>query len=109
MVVEVHYVYVLTNHSRTLYIGVTNNLERRLQEHGEKKVPGFTADYLIDRLVYYEQFGDVRDAIAREKQLKGWRREKKIALIEKRNPYWEDLGASTRVLPAKASVPGRVG
>ena len=86
-----YYVYIIASKSRVLYIGVTNDLERRLFEHRQKLIPGFTSKYNISRLVYFELFGDVRDAIAREKQLKGWRREKKIALIESPNPTWQDL------------------
>ena len=77
--------------SGVLYIGVTNDLARRVSEHQRKAVPGFTAKYRVSRLVYFESFTQVRDAIAREKQLKGWRREKKIALIEKANSAWRDL------------------
>jgi putative endonuclease len=85
------YVYIMTNRSRTLYVGVTNDLERRVREHREKRVPEFTARYDLDLLVHYEDFTDVIEAIAREKQLKGWTRAKKIAVIEGRNPHWEDL------------------
>jgi putative endonuclease len=86
------YVYILASHSRTLYIGVTNELERRVYEHKTKAEPGsFTAKYNIDRLVYYEETTDAIVAIEREKQLKGWTRAKKIALIERMNPLWEDL------------------
>ena len=74
-----------------LYTGVTNHLERRTADHKQKLVPGFTRDYNVTRLVYFEAFGDVRAAIAREKQIKGWRRGKKITLIEKMNPQWRDL------------------
>lgn len=88
-----YYVYIMTNHSRTLYTGVTNNLERRVYEHKQKLVPGFTKKYNVTMLVYYEETPDVREAIAREKQIKGWLRSKKIALIESLNPNWEDLGA----------------
>ena len=77
-----YYVYLLASRSRVLYIGVTNNLERRLFEHRQRRRPGFTSQYQVDRLIYFEMFGEIRDAIAREKQLKGWRREKKIALIK---------------------------
>jgi len=77
--------------SRTLYTGVTNNLERRVYEHKHKLMPGFTAKYNITRLVHYEVTNDIRDAIAREKQIKGWLRAKKIALIEAENPNWRDL------------------
>ncbi len=85
------YVYIMTNRSRTLYTGVTNNLKRRVYEHRHKLVEGFTAKYNITRLVYYEATPDVRSAIAREKQIKGWLRSKKIALIESANPEWKDL------------------
>jgi putative endonuclease len=84
-------VYILASRSRNLYIGVTNNLERRLIEHRDGLVPGFTRRYRIFRLVYYEVFGDIRLAIAREKQIKGWRREKKLWLINHHNPRWDDL------------------
>jgi putative endonuclease len=88
-----YYVYILTNRSGTLYVGVTNNLLRRLYEHKHKLIPGFTKRYKIDRLVYYEHTPDVRAAIAREKQIKPWRREKKVALIESKNRDWHDLSA----------------
>jgi len=84
-------VYILASVSRVLYIGVTNDLERRLFEHRQKLMLGFTAKDHVTRLVWFEQFGDIRDAIAREKQLKGWRRAKKIALIESANPNWREL------------------
>ncbi len=88
-----YYVYILTNiRDHRLYIGVTNNLKRRLYEHTNGLIDGFTKHYNIHKLVYYEYTTDPNAAIAREKQLKGWRREKKIALIEKMNPYWKDLG-----------------
>jgi putative endonuclease len=86
-----YWVYILTNRSRTLYVGVTGNLERRLQEHRRKEVPGFTARYRLDVLVWSEEFQRVEEAIACEKQIKGWRRSKKVALIEKFNPGWHDL------------------
>ena len=84
---KTYYVYIATNRNRTLYIGVTNNLQRRHLEHahGESK---FTARYNINRIVYYESYSDVREAISREKQIKGWRRSKKVALIEAANPNW---------------------
>jgi putative endonuclease len=87
-----YYAYVLASISRTLYIGVTNDLERRLVEHAEGLMPGFTAKYHVKRLVYFEAFGEIEAAIAREKQLKGWRRAKKIKMIESLNPSWNDLG-----------------
>lgn len=86
-----YYVYILTNKSRTLYTGVTNDLERRVYEHRRKLVPGFTAKYRTTQLVYFEVTQDVHAALAREKQIKGWLRAKKIALIESVNPKWEDL------------------
>ena len=86
-----YFVYILASLSGTLYIGMTNNLEKRVIEHKEKLIDGFTSDYGGDRLVYFESYDDVRNAIDREKQLKGWRREKKIALIRSINPGWKDL------------------
>jgi len=86
-----YYVYIMTNKSRTLYIGVTNNLMRRVHEHKNKLVPGFTSKYNIQFLVYYEAGNDINAAIAREKQIKGWLRSKKIALIDSMNPQWKDL------------------
>lgn len=88
------YVYIATNHSRTLYIGVSNNLQRRMSEHKSKQIPGFTSKYNIGKLVYYEETTDVRSAIEREKELKGWLRKKKIALIESSNPEWKDLSSN---------------
>ena len=88
-----YYVYILTNRSKTLYTGTTNDLHRRWYEHKQKLIPGFTQKYNINRLVYYEETSDVREAIAREKQIKGWLRSKKLALIESKNPEWRDLGA----------------
>ena len=87
------YVYIMTNKSRTLYTGVTNNLERRVYEHKQKLIPGFTTKYNISRLVYFEATEDIRAAIEREKQIKGWLRSKKITLIESVNPSWTDLSA----------------
>ena len=86
-----YYVYILTNKSRTLYTGVTNDLLRRVHEHKQKLVQGFTARYNITHLAYFEETTDVQAALAREKQIKGWLRMKKIALIESLNPRWEDL------------------
>ena len=81
----------MTNASKTLYIGVTNNLFRRVQEHQNSQIPGFTKKYNIHKLVYFEQGDDINSALLREKQLKKWRRVKKIALIEEVNPEWRDL------------------
>ena len=86
-----YYVYILASQSRVLSIGVTSNLERRLVEHRQKLIPGFSRKYAVTQLVYFEMSGDIRAAIAREKQLKGWRREKKVALIETLNRKWEEL------------------
>ena len=86
-----YYVYIMTNGKRTLYTGVTNNLYRRVYEHKEKLVPGFTKRYNIDYLVYIECTSDVVAAITREKQIKCWTRAKKISLIESSNPEWRDL------------------
>jgi putative endonuclease len=85
-----YYVYIMSNKSKTLYVGVTNDLERRVYEHKQKLVPGFTKQYNITKLVHYEQTSDVREAIAREKQIKGWLRSKKISLIEQTNSVWRD-------------------
>ncbi len=86
-----YYVYILASKSCVLYVGVTNDLQRRIFEHREKRVPGFTKKYNIARLVYFEVYENIRDAIAREKQIKRWRREKKIVLIQATNPTWRDL------------------
>ena len=81
----------MTNYSKTLYTGMTNNLRRRLFEHKNKLTPGFTSKYNIGKLIYFEEVGDLKAAIAREKQIKGWLRTKKIQLIESINPSWKDL------------------
>lgn len=87
-----YYVYILTNKSnKVLYIGVTNNLKRRIYEHKEKIFEGFTAKYNVDKLIYYELTGDIKVAIEREKILKKWARKKKEWLIEQHNPLWQDL------------------
>ncbi len=86
-----YYVYIMTNNSGTLYVGVTNNLERRVYEHKQGVHSGFTKRYKLMRLVYYESTPDVREAIQREKEIKGWVRRKKITLIALMNPYWKDL------------------
>ena len=88
---KTYYVYILASKSLVLYIGVTNNLERRVGEHKEKRTAGFTSRYNVNRLVYFEDTHDIHAAIAREKQFKGWLRQKKIALIESTNPTWRDL------------------
>jgi putative endonuclease len=85
------YVYIMTNKSRTLYVGVTNNLQRRVYEHKNKMIPGFTSKYNITRVVYFEVFNEIESAIKREKQIKGWLRKKKVDLVESMNPEWNDL------------------
>jgi len=94
MIKNVHqyYVYILTNkHNGTLYIGMTNSLERRILEHKEGTIKGFTKKYGLKTLVYFERHQNVNDAINREKRLKKWKRQWKIDLIEKDNPHWSDL------------------
>ena len=89
-----YWVYILASKPNgTLYIGVTNNLERRVNEHKQKNVSGFTKNYGISQLVYYEDTPSVEAAIAREKQLKNWHRQWKVNLIEAHNPHWLDLSA----------------
>ncbi len=88
-----YYVYIMSNSSRTLYIGVTNNLLRRVYEHKNGLIEGFTQKYNISELVYFEQTQDIRSAINREKQLKGWLRIKKVDLVHSVNPTWKDLSA----------------
>lgn len=85
-----YHVYIMTSIAGTLYVGVTNDLRRRVQEHKCGSRPGFTKRYRVTKLVYAEEHADVRDAIAREKQIKAWRRAKKVALIEAENPTWRD-------------------
>jgi putative endonuclease len=86
-----YFTYIMASRSHTLYVGVTSNLQKRVFEHKWKEHEGFTARYNCDRLVWFERYQDVQKAIAREKELKGWRRSKKIALIESANPVWIDL------------------
>ena len=86
-----YHVYIMTSRSRVLYVGVSSHLTSRVCQHKEALPAGFTARYNIDRLVYCEEYHDVHDAIRREKQIKGWLRARKIALIESVNPRWDDL------------------
>jgi putative endonuclease len=86
-----YYIYIMASRSRVLYIGVTNDLARRVNEHKRGFNAGFTSRYRVTRLVYFEEFADIRDAIAREKAIKGWKRSRKISLVEARNSTWEDL------------------
>ena len=91
MLTKRYFVYILASHSRVIYIGMTNNLQRRVAQHQQKLVEGFTQKYNVTRLVHYEMTEDVHAALAREKQIKSWRRSKKVALIESMNPAWKDL------------------
>ena len=97
-------VYIMSNVSRMLYVGVTRNLETRVLQHKRKLVPGFTNRYNLFMLVYFEEFADVRDAIRREKQIKSWRRTRKVALIKATNPDWKDLAAG-RFRPSRPILP----
>ena len=90
-----YWVYIVSSNSGTLYIGVTDSLTRRMLEHKGGEIEGFASKYDCHRLVYYEEFDNILKAISREKQLKGWRRSKKIALIERINPRWEDFAEHT--------------
>ena len=87
-----YYIYILTNkYNKVLYVGVTNDLIRRIYEHKNSLVDDFTAKYKVHKLVYYDYTEDVMSALTREKQIKGWTRKKKISLIESMNPDWKDL------------------
>ena len=86
-----YYVYIMASRGKTLYIGVTNDLERRVYEHKNGLIPSFTKKYKVTKLVYHEETSDIEAAITREKQLKGWRRSKKVTLVESVNPLWEDM------------------
>jgi putative endonuclease len=90
---KTYHVYIMSNISKMLYVGVTNDIQFRVLQHKAKQVKGFTQQYNLFKLVYAESFADVRDAIAREKQIKGWLRARKLALIESANPGWKDLAA----------------
>ncbi len=89
-----YYVYILGSISGTLYIGVTGNLRRRMWQHKKHIFTGFSSKFGVDRLLYREKYADIHRAIGREKQLKGWIRKKKVALIEKDNPRWKDLAGA---------------
>ncbi len=86
-----YYVYIMSSQSKVLYTGVTNDLERRVSEHKQRKTEGFTKRYGVTRLVWYEAFNDINEAIECETRIKGWLRAKKIGLIESMNPAWSDL------------------
>src|ERR1700677_537069 len=90
---KTYYTYIVASRSHTLYVGITSEIEIRVRQHREGRFDGFSKKYNCNRLVWFERYGDVHDAIAREKQLKGWTRAKKIALIERDNPPWIDLSA----------------
>ena len=90
---KIYYTYIMASLRGTLYTGVTNNIQRRVLTHKQRIKPGFTQKYNVTRLVYYEETRNINYAIAREKEIKGWRRNKKISLIESFNPKWEDLAA----------------
>ena len=103
-----YWVYLLTNkHRTTIYIGVTNNIRRRLWQHTNGEVEGFAKRYQLTRVVWTEHFRDARDAIACEKKLKGWRRSRKIALIEQTNPGWLDLSDDWEQQPQLYDLPWR--
>jgi putative endonuclease len=103
---KMYWVYILASDSGALYIGVTNDLLQRVAQHKAKLTPGFTAKYNCDRLVWYEPFQNVNEAIAAEKRLKGWRRSKKVALIVERNSNWSDLSILVgEVVPIDSEIP----
>jgi putative endonuclease len=86
-----YFVYMMASRTRVLYCGMTNSLDRRVEEHKTGATPGFTSDYRCERLVWFERYQYVRNAIAREKEIKSWTRAKKLALINEQNPSWADL------------------
>ena len=96
---KVCHVYLMSNSSKMIYVGVTSNLQRRVAQHKKKLIDGYSAQYNLFKLVHFEEFRDIREAIAREKQIKGWLRAKKVALINKENPRWKDLAAEWYQLP----------
>ena len=99
---KTYYVYMMTNwNNNVLYTGVTNDLVRRVNEHREKKVPGFTSRYNVNKLVFFESAPDVNAAIAREKEIKGWIRRKKNELINTMNPDWHDLGIEFGIIDSE--------
>ena len=97
---KLYYVYILASFRRVLYIGITGDLEKRLSYHRSMENPlAFTTRYAVNRLVHLEEYTDVNQAIALEKELKGWRRDKKIRLIQKLNPHWVDFAPPTHTVP----------
>ncbi len=101
-------VYIMSNESKMLYVGVTNDLQKRVFQHKSKLMPGFTQKSNLYKLVYYEVFADIRAAISREKQVKGWLRSKKVALILAKNPQWKDLGEGWFKNPSRPKMQIRV-
>jgi putative endonuclease len=101
-----YYVYIMASYNRTIYVGVTSDLDHRVSQHKHKLVTGFTSRYNVTRLVYFECTNDVRSAIAREKQIKGWTRAKKVALIESMNDEWRDLSVDRYDGPAREAPQG---
>jgi putative endonuclease len=99
-----YFVYIMSNVSKMLYVGVTNGLKKRVYQHKFKLIPGFTQKYNLFKLVYFEQFSDIRAAIAREKEIKGWLRSKKVTLIIAKNPQWNDLAESWFKNPSKTKT-----
>jgi putative endonuclease len=104
-----YYVYVMSNKSRMLYVGVTNDLERRVYEHKMKLIPGFTSRYNLNKLIFFESTNDVTVAIAREKEIKGWVRRKKTALINSFNPEWKDVSEEWFEVPVILSETKNLG
>jgi putative endonuclease len=103
------FTYILAGNSGVLYTGATNRLDRRMNEHRQKVAPGFTRKYNVTRLVYFESFADIRNAIAREKQIKGWLRSRKIALIDSMSPTWRDLSEDFLPKPQPFSLSSNSG
>jgi len=99
-----YFVYIMSNKSRRLYVGITSKLFGRVFDHKNKIIPGFTSRYKFDILVYYEEYSQVMSAIAREKEIKGWRREKKLKLILADNPDWADLSAEWEEDPSWKAI-----
>ena len=108
MVIKLYYVYILTNaYNKVLYTGVTNNLERRCYEHKQKLIKGFSQKYNVDKLIYFEKFDFIDLAIAREKQIKGYSRVKKIILIDQFNNAWNDLYSNGTIEISRPPFGGR--
>src|SRR5262249_50931459 len=103
-ILKQYFVYIMSNKSRRVYVGITSKLFRRVFQHKNKLLPGFTARYNFDMLVYYEEFSQVASALTREKEIKGWRREKKLKLILAENPDWSDLSLEWEDDPACTGI-----